>query len=149
MVQAGVASVGQSIAALYAAGARHFLVWTVPDISLTPTVRSLDMAFPGTAAVATVLTQGFNAGLAGALAQLSGLPGIDIRRLDAFSLIHEIVADPAPFGFSNVTTPCITPGVAPFACHRPDQFLFWDGIHPTTAVHAILASEAASVLGVD
>jgi phospholipase/lecithinase/hemolysin len=25
--------------------------------------------------------------------------------------------------------------------------LFWDGIHPTKAVHAIFAAEAANVLG--
>jgi len=148
LVTAGVASVAESIAALYQAGARHFLVWTVPDISLTPAVRALDAAFPGTATVAMLLTQSFNAGLTAALAQLSALPGIDIRRLDAFSLIHAIVADPAPFGVVNVTTPCITPGVEPFACQKPSEFLFWDGIHPTTAVHGILAREAAAALDI-
>ena len=38
------------------------------------------------------------------------------------------------------------PGVAPFTCQDADEFLFWDGIHPTKAGHAILARETANVL---
>jgi phospholipase/lecithinase/hemolysin len=40
----------------------------------------------------------------------------------------------------------VTPGVPPFTCQSADEFLYWDGIHPTAAVHAILAQETAVVL---
>lgn len=38
------------------------------------------------------------------------------------------------------------PGVPPFTCQSPDEFLYWDGIHPSKGVHAILAKATASAL---
>lgn len=147
IIQAAALSIAQNIETLYAAGARNFLVWSAPDVGLTPAVRMLDLAIPGTAAIASLVTQVFNTGLSAALALLSPLPGIQIARLDAFQLLHAIVANPAAFGLTNATNACITPGVPPFTCQSPDEFLFWDGIHPTKAGHAITAQEAAFVLG--
>ena len=47
--------------------------------------------------------------------------------------------DPAAFGFVNVTTPCI--GLP--SC---EGYVFWEGLHPTTAAHGRLAEAALSVL---
>jgi phospholipase/lecithinase/hemolysin len=64
-------------------------------------------------------------------------------------MLTDIVASPTAFGLMNVTMACITPGVAPFVCRNPDSYLFWDGIHPTRAVHEILAEHAAELLAVE
>ena len=53
---------------------------------------------------------------------------------------------PDAFGLTDVTSACVTPNIPPFTCQSPDEFLFWDGIHPSNAVHAIIANEAALVL---
>ena len=136
-------SIAQNVQRLYAAGARDFLVWTAPDIGLTPAVRSI----PGGAQAAGQLTAFFNAQLSGLLAQLqAGLPGAHFTTFDIYSKLNTIVANPSLFGLRNVTNACITPNDPPFACRQPDQFLFWDGIHPTKAAHAIIAQEAALVL---
>lgn len=137
-------SIALNMQRLYAAGARDFLVWVAPNVALTPAIRSLPPAAQG---LATFLTQAFNDSLTDLLAQLAaGLPGISFRRLDANQILDAIVADPSAFGLDSVTTPCLTPNDVPFTCKHPDQFLFWDGIHPTKAGHAILAAAAAMVL---
>jgi outer membrane lipase/esterase len=61
-------------------------------------------------------------------------------------MLNAIVAVPSAFGLTNATSACVTPNMAPFTCHHADGFLFWDGIHPTKAGHAILARETALVL---
>jgi phospholipase/lecithinase/hemolysin len=73
---------------------------------------------------------------------------VTITRLDVYGIIDQVVAAPAVAGFRNVQDPCITPGtlVHPY-CRRPDDYLFWDGIHPTRAGHHALAKRAAEALG--
>ena len=144
VLQAALGSIAGNIQRLYAAGARDFLVWAVPNVALTPAIRSLGPAAGG---LVTYLTQVFNNNLGGVVAQLSaGLAGSSFVRLDAFAIQNAIVADPSAFSLINVTTACVSPNVAPFRCHDADAFLFWDGIHPTGAGHAILARETASVV---
>jgi phospholipase/lecithinase/hemolysin len=137
-------SIAANVQRLYQAGAREFLVWTAPNVGLTPAIRSLGTGAQG---LAGLVSQAFNAGLDGTLTQLAiGLPGTSFARLDAFRVLNDIVADPTPINLTTVTTACITPNVAPFSCKDADAFLFWDGIHPTRAGHTILAQETANAV---
>lgn len=147
LIADALTSVGSSIQSLYAAGARNFLVWNVPDIGLTPALRTLDTQAPGVAALATFITISYNEGLDSVLTMLEGLPGIDIRRVDVYSLLNEIAASPSAYGMLSADRACITPNFAPYACTRPDEYVFWDGLHPTRAAHAIIADRAAAALG--
>ena len=139
-----IGSIAANIQRLYAAGAREFLVWLPPNVGLTPAIRSLP---PAAQALATQVTQIFDSNLAATLTQLSAnLPGTTFARLDAYQLLNAIVANPEAFDLENVTTACLTPNVRPFTCDDVDEFLFWDGIHPTKAGHAIVADEAAKAV---
>jgi phospholipase/lecithinase/hemolysin len=146
LLQCAIQSIADNIGRLYVAGARTMLVWRAPDLGLTPAIRTLDRFNPGARNLAAGLSGAFNTGLDGAIVQLSMLPGIRIVRLDAFRLLNDLVANGEAFGLANVTMACVTPDVPPFTCQKPDQYLFWDGIHPTKAVHGIIAQEAAAVL---
>ena len=42
---------------------------------------------------------------------------------------------------------CVMPEVPPFSCNNADNYVFWDGVHPTRAVDAIIADEIAALLG--
>jgi phospholipase/lecithinase/hemolysin len=111
--------------ALYKAGARHFLVANVPDVGDTPRYRQRGSA---DAANASQLSQGFNASLG--------------NLVNAFRLTHSsatvkqvnlYAATKDTTGFTNVTEACLNTDTA-VACANPDQYLYWDGFHPTAAL---------------
>jgi len=146
VLQAALASIGQNIQVLYGAGARRFLVWLPPNVALTPALRQLELLSPGVAQLGTAMTQAFNGGLSSLLLQLGSFPGMKIKALDTYALLNDVVANPQKYGLTNVTDACVTPNAAPFFCDSPDNYLFWDGIHPTRAAHAIVATAAAALL---
>lgn len=140
---AALNNLATTISALYASGARRFLVPNMADLSLTPSGLALPA---GQAALLQALSVGFNTGLDGTLDTLEGLlPGIDITRFDTFALLTMISANPGAFGFTNATQPCIT-GIltgSPTICADPSSFVFWDSVHPTTAAHRVLGNAFA------
>lgn len=137
------------------AGAHQFLYMLVPPIQKTPAIKSLDAVLAAMGLsnpddvinLADSLTLFFNffPGL-GLTTVFATIPGIDHTPLDVHTLTLQIVAAPGDFGLENVTDACITPFNAPWKCKNPDEYLFWDGIHPTEAAHAIIAEKAAFVL---
>ncbi len=135
-------SLSFNINRLYDNGARKFLVLNVPDIGKTPAVRALG---PAAVYFAGLLSASYNTGLADAVDGLRGLHSdIDLRILDIYGKLNDVVAHPGTYGFLNATDACITPNQPPFKCAKPDTFVFWDGIHPTQALHAIVAEQAIS-----
>ena len=140
ILQAAIAATADSIIALNGSGARGFLVLNVPNIAVTPAVRALGA---DAQLAALQLTMLYNQGLSQAIDSLAVLPGIDIEQLDVFEILGQLVATPEAFGFANVTDACIVPATIEGAiCDRPDEYLFWDGIHPTRAGHRFLANAA-------
>jgi outer membrane lipase/esterase len=61
------------------------------------------------------------------------------------ALFRSVVTNPARFGFTNVTQPCLnqTTGAV---CATPDAFLFWDTLHPTAAGHRLVSAYALDTL---
>lgn len=139
--EAAADAVGGVVERLAAAGARHFLVPNLPDIGRTPEARSRgEAAMRAGREIARV----YNAAVDRVLASAAAAHPITIHRLDTFRLLERVATDPSAAEFENVTEACANRvGVG---CADPDRFVFWDGIHPTTAAHARLAQEAVRVL---
>lgn len=153
VAQGSARSLARAIQKLAEGGAVHFLVANMPDLGQTPESIAL-----GTerAAFATELSEVFNNTLETSLQALESDFAISISRFDTFTPMREAVADPAAFGFTNVTDPCLMvpdgdePSEAPFVggtpCARPGAYLFWDFIHPSAAAHNVLAGLAFAAL---
>jgi outer membrane lipase/esterase len=133
------------VLAFEAAGARHVVVINVPDLGVAPAFARFG---PAVAALATALAQQYNATLDAMLADISSL---NIIRFDSFALMGDVVADPGAYGLTNVTDPCysgfVEPNPAATECPNPQDYLFWDFLHPTTVFHGILADELFLALG--
>jgi phospholipase/lecithinase/hemolysin len=146
-VKAVITNIDNAISALAGDGAKDFLVVTAPDLGKTPAVAAFG---PGAQALASSLSAEFDLGLVSSLSAISGAdPLLNLNVLDTYSLIDTIVADPGQFGFSNVTDPCLT-GEVDYSggtpCSNPNQYLFWDQLHPTAAGQAIVAADAFQTL---
>src|SRR5208283_3255100 len=114
-------------------GARHILVPGMPDLGLTPYFQSLG---PAGAAEGSALSAAFNAELS------ADLPA-GVAYYDTASLIRAMVANPAAYGFTDVTDPCYN---GTTVCSNPSQYLFFDSFHPTTAADAFAAEAFESIV---
>jgi phospholipase/lecithinase/hemolysin len=129
----------------------------VPDLGKTPNAIA---AGPVAEAGASAISAGFDttlvdgAGPIPSLAAIAAGDSINISVLDTYELLDAIVADPALYGFTDVTDPCYTGTYAGYAdvsdpgtvCATPNQYLFWDGQHPTAAGSQLVADAALSVI---
>lgn len=124
------------VQALANAGGRRFLVLNLPDLGAVPRYAgSSEAAAKSAAAVA------HNTALSGELDTLGTSMNIDIELLDTTALFDLIIADPALYGFTNVTGPAYNES-AGTVVSNPNNYAFWDEIHPTEAAHDWLAAAA-------
>jgi phospholipase/lecithinase/hemolysin len=132
LVDAAVASLRSIVADLVRADAQDLLVPNLPDVGMTPQVRSFGREAMEQAAR---LSLGFNRKADQALDAVAGAGALRIGRLDVHAMAERARQDPAAYGFRDVTTPCQD---------RRDcaGYLFWDGVHPTTEAHGRLADAA-------
>ena len=134
-----VENVTKAIASLADVGAKNILVANLPDLGQLPATRTLVNS-----ANLSALTQAHNQGLRRSLKLLNQqYSHMQIFTLDINTLYREAIANPKAFGFTNVISACLS---GTNVSSNPDRFLFWDGIHPTTAAHRIIAERAFSVL---
>ncbi len=146
-VTGSAANIGTVISTLAGAGAQNFLVPNLPDIGKTPEAIA---GGPALVAGATFLSTTFNAELAVEIAILEITLGINIIDFDIFSILNDMIANPGTYGFTNTNTACYSgtvgiggPGTV---CANPDEYIFWDGIHPTTAAHDIIGNLATAAV---
>ncbi|MDA3897973.1 MAG: SGNH/GDSL hydrolase family protein, partial [Desulfobacteraceae bacterium] len=129
-ITAAVTRIGTQMGLLAADGATNFLVLNLPDLGATPYLIS-----SGTTAQAgaTALTQAFNSALTSALVGFESGSGLTVNTADAFFIMHNLTAIDM---FDNETDMYVSASGTP----DPKDYLFYDGIHPTTHAHLVMAN---------
>jgi outer membrane lipase/esterase len=122
------ASVGSIVDTLQARGAINIVVWGVPDVGRSPAALAGGPAVAGTA---SFISSTFNSALQSRLSTES----FGVRYFDVAGIVSSVIASPSSFGFSNVTDAC----GAVTGCDA-STYLFWDGIHPTSAAQQLVAN---------
>ena len=134
---AAVADQLGEIEALAASGADQFLWFNVPALNLTPLAAA---GGPTVQAFLAQASQDFDTDWAADLASLDS-NSLDVAGVNIYTLMQDIVASPSAYGFTNVTTPA--QGLLGV---NPNEYLFWDSEHPTTAGDALIADAAYDAL---
>lgn len=137
-------------------GIQSLVLGNLPDLGKTPVA-----ALSGIQSELTGATLLFNALLANAVVELMNeIPGFQVQLVDVFSAFEQMLANAASLGITNTTDPCIPPGplrnpadpfllpVTPYVptCGDPNNFVFYDLVHPTTVVHREIANVFAPFL---
>jgi len=126
-------------------GARTILVPNLPNLGATPAVNDTPAA-----GLATLATLAFNGTLDQGIEGVVATRDVNIIQMDVFSAFNIVLANPAAFGFINVTDACIsTPSCVTASRAEQNRFLFWDDIHPTAAGHQLLALYAGLLLSTE
>lgn len=131
-------NVRQTITQLESAGATQFLLMNLSDIGATPEADFISASsgnpdIPAGLRLASIET---NQRLAAEAAVLRDAFDIDIFEFDTFALFETLLSQPDAFGLTNTENNVLQPDITLIG--DPDEFLFWDNLHPTARAHEIL-----------
>ncbi|MCY9843900.1 SGNH/GDSL hydrolase family protein [Vibrio caribbeanicus] len=140
----------EALVRLINSGAKNFLLITLPDVTNAPKFQ-----YSSHAEVEYIRSKilDMNTFIQEQVNYYTGL-GYNMTLFDTYELFERVISNPTPYGFDNATESCLS--LSSFSlseyfywhslreeCVRigSDKFLFWDSLHPTTAVHQYVAEE--------
>ncbi|MFN9571239.1 MAG: SGNH/GDSL hydrolase family protein [Cyanobacteriota bacterium] len=137
MLDNAISNIAFGIEKLIGQGATNILAPNLLDFGKAPLYSSN----PTQGALISGLVQAFNARLATKLTSIKAAnPQVDLIAFDTYALFNRIRSQPASYGLTNINDRCLVDLVIVPACN-PDQWFFWDGLHPTSTGHALIAQE--------
>lgn len=137
-------AVTSAVSSLAGLGAKNILVLNLPDISRTPRFTTGSGASGALFMQTGVLT--YNRDIATRLGALNVPSDVRVTLVDLASVFNQIVANPQRFGFTIANQEFVGILQAGGSPGDVNNYIFWDGIHPTTKTHALFAQVLTEVL---
>ena len=143
-VSAAAARATALVSRLANAGAENILVPNLPPLGDIPAYSDNPAKIASLNAASANYRLELNADLTSLLNSLA-LQGVTstVYRLDIWTNTIRIFSDGPRYGFTNITGSAQGNSSA-----NPDQFAFWDNVHPTTAGHYQIAKAANDTLAI-
>jgi phospholipase/lecithinase/hemolysin len=143
----GAVQMAEHVATLAAAGGEYFLVPNLNRLSQDPAVRN-DRHWD-------TFVAHFNSILDQELDELEeSIDNITIFRFDFTALNDAMISAPEDYGLTNLVNPVCPgcgfgipePGAGPIPGSDPDEYLYWDTVHFTTAAYTVFGDAAADLV---
>lgn len=148
------ANLSAQVDRLKAAGAKNIIVALLPDLGNTPFGALLKAANSGGDVLLSTLSSQYNSALK------SFLPAKDVMVLDTNKLLADVIKNPTKYGFNANALGATACGVNPartgpsdffnssLSCinTNPSNYLFADGVHPSTKAHEIFGTFVTATL---
>jgi len=121
-----------AVVSLTGAGARKIFMPGLPDLALTPFVRSLGQSSIDAA-------RAFSTAVNRSLRERLAADAPNLLYFDTAALLQEVFEHPSANNFRDVSSP----GITASANGASSGFLFWDDFHPSARAHAVLGERFA------
>lgn len=135
-----IVNIQTGITDLIGAGATNFLVMNLPDLGKTPRFNKELTVSTQVSQLAVAFNQALEQLLSGIEATYSTL---ELNRLDVFTFIGETVENYDSLGFTNAMDAQLDSEQGTIG---EGTYIFWDGVHPTTTMHKLVAKWAAKTI---
>ena len=139
-----VGNITNNISELAEAGAQTFIVPNLPTLGEVPLFNEQ----PEATAILNNATEDFNQLLDTELDAIASELDVNIIEPDINSIATEIQNSPADFGLTNTTDAVFDPNNLS-ASGNPEEFFYWDTVHPTATATNIIAQEVIDILPSD
>ncbi|MBD2249021.1 SGNH/GDSL hydrolase family protein [Nostoc sp. FACHB-888] len=142
LADVAVDNIASGISQLAALGAKQFFVVNSTDLAALPLFEQYSQE-------AAKFRDVINKSLPGQLDTLNKQLGVEVALYDHVAISNKIRSTPATFGFTNINDACkllyTTEGLEP-GCSTPDNYYYFDEIHPTRRVHQIIGEDMSNFL---
>ena len=144
-----VSNITLTVTTLYTNGAREVIVGNLPNVGQTPAFNAAPAGFANYVDSKVVL---FNTMLQSAMTNaMKHNPGLRIYLVNLNAVLSNVLSAPAAYGFTVTTKGALEdPNLTNKSFNGPGaNYVFWDEIHPTTKLHALIGATAYACVGVE